>query len=213
VSTSSATTCGHGGGGAGGEAGRISRHDVETLAKTLDSGALVYDAGQQLPQKRSSMNPQFGRFGGKAGLALVAVGLAVIGIAYNAVASQTSLLAQLPYLVSGGLIGISLVIVGSAVLVVNSAREDRALLEAKLDALTDALLAGAGTRTAAGSASPSDLSGLVVAGTASFHVPGCRLVDGREETSLLTPEEATSTGLKPCRVCQPQKTGTNVTVR
>ena len=147
-------------------------------------------------QERSSMNPQFGRFGGKVGLLLVAIGMVVIGIAYNSVASQTSLLAQMPYLVSGGLIGISLVIVGAAVLVVNSAREDRALLEAKLDDLTDALLgATGGTRTAHGF--PSDASGLVVAGTASFHTPDCRLVDGREETTFLTAEEATRTASRP----------------
>jgi hypothetical protein len=159
------------------------------------------------------MNPQFGRFGGKAGLALVAIGLITIGVAYNAVASQTALLAQMPYLVSGGLIGLSLVIVGAAVLVVNSAREDRALLEAKLDELADAILSSTGgTRTVAGS-SPRDASGLVVAGTASFHAPDCRLVDGREETQLLTAEEAVSTGLKACRVCQPHSVGTNVTVR
>jgi hypothetical protein len=157
------------------------------------------------------MNPQFGRFGGKAGLVLVALGLVTIGIAYNAVASQTALLAQLPYLVSGGLVGLSLVIVGAAVLVVNGAREDRAALEAKLDQLTEAVLAGGGgVRT---SALPSDLSGLVVAGTASYHVPDCRLVDGREQTQLLTPGEATGTGLKACRVCQPDNAATNVTVR
>ena len=156
------------------------------------------------------MNPQLGRFGGRIALGLVALGLAVIGIAYNAIASQTALLAQIPYLVSGGLIGVSLVILGSALLVTQSAREDRALLEAKLDALTDAILASTGgTRTAA---LPADASGLVVAGTASFHVPGCRLVDGREETELLTPSEAEAAGLKACRVCQPQS-ATNVTVR
>ena len=49
------------------------------------------------------MTPQFGRLGGKAGLLLIAVGLLVIGVAYNAVASQTVLLAQVPYVVSGGL--------------------------------------------------------------------------------------------------------------
>ncbi len=157
------------------------------------------------------MNPQFGRFGGRVGLLLVAIGMIVIGIAYNSVASQTSLLAQIPYLVSGGLIGVSLVILGSAVLVVNSAREDRALLEAKLDELTDALLgATGGTRTAQGS--PSDASGLVVAGSSSFHVPDCRLVDGREETLFLTAEEATQNGLKACRVCQPRG-ATNVSIR
>ncbi len=155
------------------------------------------------------MNTQLGRFGGKVGLAFIGLGLLVIGIAYNAVASQTSLLAQMPYLVSGGLIGVSLVIVGAAFLVVQGAREDRALLEAKLDVLTEALLAGGSVRT---EALPTDASGLVVAGTASFHVPGCRLVDGREETSLLTPAEATAAGLKGCRVCQPQQVG-NVTVR
>ena len=160
------------------------------------------------------MNPQFGRFGGKAGLLLAAIGMVVIGVAYNSVASQTSLLAQMPYLVSGGLIGLSLVVLGAAVLVVNSAREDRAMLEAKLDELTDAIVngGGIGTRTVPG-ALPSDVSGLVIAGTASFHAPDCRLVDGREETHLLTAEEALQSGLKACRVCQPQSAGTNVTVR
>jgi hypothetical protein len=153
------------------------------------------------------MNPQFGRLGGKVGLALIGIGLVVIGIAYNAVASQTVLLAQMPYFISGGLIGLSLVIVGSAFLITQSAREDRALLEAKLDDLTEAVLSGSLARTAP----PSDASGLVVAGTASFHTPSCRLVDGREETHLLTAQEATSNGLKACRVCQPEQS--NVTVR
>ncbi|MDP9183555.1 MAG: hypothetical protein M3P04_12360 [Actinomycetota bacterium] len=156
------------------------------------------------------MNPQLGRLGGKLGLLIIALGLVVIGVAYNAVASQTALLAQMPYVVSGGLTGLALVIVGAAVLVVSGAREDRAMLEAKLDQLTDALLtATGGTRAAL----PSDASGLVVAGTASYHNPDCRLVDGREATQLLTADEAESSGLKACRVCQPQSARTNVTIR
>jgi len=157
------------------------------------------------------MNPRFGRFGGKAGLALAAIGLAVIGFAWNAVASQTTLLGQVPYVVSGGLVGLALVILGAAVLVVNSAREDRTMLEQKLEQLTDAVHALSGGMPAG--ALPSDASGLVVAGTASYHVPGCRLVDGREETSLLTAEEAEGKGLKACRVCQPHHASTNVTLR
>jgi hypothetical protein len=156
------------------------------------------------------MNPQFGRLGGKVGLLIIAVGLVVIGVSYNAVASQTALLAQVPYIVSGGLTGLALVVVGAAVLVVSGARQDRAMLEAKLDQLTDALIsASGGTRTVL----PSDASGLVVAGTASYHTPDCRLVDGREATELLTPEEAERNGLKACRVCQPQQAQTNVTIR
>ena len=155
---------------------------------------------------------QFGKFGGKAGLLLAGIGLAAIGFGWNGAAGQLTLLGQVPYIISGGLIGVSLVILGAAMLVVQNAREDRTRLEAKLEQLTDALLAGSGAPRLA-AAAPQDASGLVIAGTASYHVPGCRLVDGREETSYLTPEEARAGDLKPCRVCQPDAAQTNVTVR
>lgn len=145
--------------------------------------------------------PQFGKLGGKAGLALAAVGILAIAVGWNGAAGQLSTLAQVPYILSGGLIGISFVILGAAMLIVQGAREDRAILEAKLDLLAEAFLEGQGRAPKA--AAPGDLSGLVVAGSASYHVPGCRLVDGREETSYLTPAEARGRELKACRVCQP----------
>ncbi len=157
---------------------------------------------------------QFGRFGGKAGVVLVAIGLVVIGLGWNFAAGQVNgdLRLQFPYLLSAGLTGISIVIVGAAMLVVQGAREDRALLEAKLDQLTEALLDSQGRQPKAATA-PGDVSGLVVAGTASYHAPGCRLVDCREETSYLTPAEARARELKACRVCQPEAAQSNVTVR
>lgn len=157
--------------------------------------------------------PGFGKFGGKAGLILAAIGLIAIGIGWNGAAGQFTLLGQIPYILSGGLIGISLVILGAAMLIVQGAREDRARLEAKLDMLADAMAAGGGSAPRSGGAVPEDASGLFVAGTASYHVPGCRLVDGREETTYLTPAEASATDLKACRVCQPDQAITNVTVR
>ena len=153
----------------------------------------------------------FGKFGGKAGIVLAALGLVAIGVGWNGAAGQLSILAQVPYIVSGGLLGIALVILGAAMLVVQGAREDRALLEAKLDLLAEAFLEGQGRAARAGA--PQDLSGLVVAGSASYHVPGCRLVDGREETSYLTPDEARAAQLKACRVCQPDAATSDVTVR
>ncbi len=86
------------------------------------------------------------------------------------------------------------------------AREDRAQLEAKLDAARRRARRQRRRRPAGGrhgGPAPQDLSGLVVAGTASYHAPGCRLVDGREETGYLTPAEARARALKACRVCQP----------
>ncbi len=146
--------------------------------------------------------PNFGKLGGKAGLALAAIGIVAIAIGWNGAAGQLSTLAQVPYILSGGLIGISFVILGAAMLIVQGAREDRAILEAKLDLLAEAFLEGQGRATKA--ATPGDLSGLVIAGSASYHVPGCRLVDGREDTQYLTPEEARARFLAPCRVCQPE---------
>ncbi|MCW2615961.1 MAG: hypothetical protein JWN08_2955 [Frankiales bacterium] len=154
---------------------------------------------------------QLGRFGGRAGLALAAVGLLAIALGINGAAGQLTVLAQVPYLISGGLLGLALVVLGAAMLVVQGAREDRALLESKLDLLAEAFLEGQGRRAEADA--PRDLSGLVVAGTASYHVPGCRLVDGREATGYLTPAEAQARSLKACRVCQPDTAAVDVTVR
>lgn len=158
-----------------------------------------------------SPGPNFGKLGGKAGLALAAIGLLAIAFGWNGAAGQTSTLFQLPYILSGGLIGIAFVILGAAMLIVQSNREDRALLEAKLDLLAEAFLEGQGRAPKADA--PGDVSGLVVAGSASYHVPGCRLVDGREETSYLTPAEARDRDLKACRVCQPDIAKTDVRVR
>lgn len=158
-----------------------------------------------------SPGPNFGKLGGTAGLALAAIGLLAIAFGWNGAAGQTSTLFQLPYILSGGLIGIAFVILGAAMLIVQSNREDRALLEAKLDLLAEAFLEGQGRAPKADA--PGDVSGLVVAGSASYHVPGCRLVDGREETSYLTPAEARDRDLKACRVCQPDIAKTDVTVR
>lgn len=157
------------------------------------------------------MNPQFGKFGGKAGIVLAGLGLLAIGAGINGAAGQLTVLAQVPYLISGGLLGLALVVLGAAMLVVQGAREDRVLLEGKLDLLAEAFLEGQGRQARADA--PRDLSGLVVAGTASYHVPGCRLVDGREATSYLTPAEASAQQLKACRVCQPDSATADVTVR
>jgi len=146
----------------------------------------------------------FGQFGAKLAVLFIGIGLLVIAVGWNGAASQLSTVSQFPYLISGGILGLALVVTGGALLVVQGAREDRARLEAKLDMLADALARSGGPALAPGAAMPANLSGLVAAGAASYHVPGCRLVDGREEISYLTPMEAQARALRPCRVCNPE---------
>ena len=166
---------------------------------------------QQDSHGQSPFQARMTSFGGRTALVVVAIGLVVIGLGYNGIAGASvnglvDIRAQLPYLLSGGVFGLALVILGAALMVTQSARADRVRLEAKLDEL----IAAQGGM--AGSAVPPTVDGLFVAGTASYHVPGCRLVDGREETTYVTATEAADADLKPCRVCQPQA-ATNVSVR
>jgi hypothetical protein len=163
---------------------------------------------------QSQLQARVTQFGGRAALIVIAVGLLVIGLGYNGIAGASinnvvDLRAQLPYLLSGGVFGLSLVIVGAALMITQGAREDRVRLEAKLDQLLEAQV-GRGESVAAGV--PSNVDGLYAAGTASFHLPECRLVDGREETSYVTAEEAASRGLAPCRVCRPAPSAPGISI-
>jgi hypothetical protein len=149
-----------------------------------------------------------GKLGGLLALVFVGVGLLLIGLGYNGMASNTAVAAQMPYMLSGGLLGLALVVFGAGLMVNHSAREDRQRLEGLLQQLLEVQQDGV-----IGARVPSDADGLYAAGTTSYHRPGCRLVDGREEVAYVTAEEAAARELKPCRVCQPETSSTNVTVR
>jgi hypothetical protein len=148
-------------------------------------------------------------FGGGLALLIVAGGLLVIGLGWNGMAGGggqvnglPNLNAQLPWLVSGGILGLALVVFGSAMLVVHNARIDRARLEAKLDEL----VAAAGRQPSPAIPYPSaPIAGgnTFVAGASAYHAPGCRLVQGRDDVELVTASAAADRKLRPCRVCKP----------
>jgi type IV secretory pathway VirB2 component (pilin) len=152
-----------------------------------------------------------GPFGGTVAVVLVAAGLLVIGIGWNGAAGSGSYVngvpdirAQIPWLISGGCLGVALVVIGAALMVTQSHRTDRARLEARLEELSDAVRAmagGAGGRGRARAAAAAP--GMVVAGASSYHRPDCRLVEGRDNAEYLTPAEAQERGLAPCRICKP----------
>jgi hypothetical protein len=142
-----------------------------------------------------------GRFGGGFSLLAIGLGLLAILFAWNGASGEPYVAAQIPYLVSGGLLGVALVGIGCTMMIIQAARVDRARMEAKYDDLMAALERGLGGAGAA----PRDLRGLVAAGSASYHRPDCRLVDGREDVTYLTPDEARARFLAPCRVCAPEE--------
>jgi hypothetical protein len=138
-------------------------------------------------------------FGAKLGVGLIGLGLLVIGLGWYGASGRggqvdgtTAVSAQLPYLLSGGFLGLALVVVGTGLLISQSARLDAARLEVLLE--QRALETGV----------PADAGGLVAAGAASFHDPACRHVDGRRDVDYVTVDEALSRGLQPCRLCRPE---------
>ena len=73
------------------------------------------------------------------GIAVAAIGFALIAIAWGAGAGQTNVALQVPYLVSGGLTGLALVMVGLTVISVAARRRDAMLREQQTRLLADAL--------------------------------------------------------------------------
>ena len=160
---------------------------------------------QQQEQDSSSRLARFASMlGGKLGVAVIGVGFVAIFLGWNGAASFNFLPQQLPYVISGGLAGLALVVVGAALLVVDGARSDRAALQASIEELRLAIeTSGASTAQAVATAAGSDDGDdLIVLGASSFHTPSCRMVQGRD-MPLGSREAAVADGMTACRICTP----------
>lgn len=73
------------------------------------------------------------------GIGVAAVGFVLLAIAWGQVAGETNVALQMPYLISGGLFGLALVMVGLTVVSVAAKRRDAALREQQIQLLADAL--------------------------------------------------------------------------
>lgn len=151
---------------------------------------------------------------GRLGMGFCALGFFMIFIAWNGAAGKDYIQGQLPYLISGGVSGLGLIIIGGALLIAESNRRDRAILERQLLELNASLARLGSARAGNGSSAATVARGrgrratavveeLVATGRASFHRTDCRLVTGRDQGDLVDRDTATDRGLAPCRVCNP----------
>jgi hypothetical protein len=142
---------------------------------------------------------RWNRLGGQLGMAVSLLGLLLVFLGWNGAASYDRVPSQFPYLISGGIAGLSLVVIGAALLIVQSSRDDRAALQSSIAELRETL-----ERVTSSPRGPAeDQEEVVVAGRSSYHRPSCRLVEGRGVLAGLTIEEAEARGLTPCRSCHP----------
>jgi hypothetical protein len=145
------------------------------------------------------------RDGWQAGAALlfIAAGFVVIGVAWNGAASIDFAQGQIPYLLSGGAVGLGLVGVGIALMLFEGARRSRTHLDERMDAILKALEETRGAAFGSQNGHRAVPDGYVVVGSKSYHLPDCRLVQGKDDPRVMTPEEAEDAGLVACRVCEP----------
>lgn len=77
--------------------------------------------------------------GSKLGTGLCGAGILLVFLGWNGAASVDRVEAQFPYLISGGIAGLSLVVIGVGLIVVQNQRSDRAMLQQSLRELEAAV--------------------------------------------------------------------------
>jgi hypothetical protein len=143
------------------------------------------------------------RLGRILGLAFVTAGFVVIGVAWNGAASiNLRLDSQFPYLLSGGFLGLGLIVIGATLLFLSTVRAERQIMTAKFDEMLT-LLGRNLNRLQFSANGAGSANGQVVAGANVYHLAECRILQGKSGLTSVTVEQAAAEGLKPCRVCNP----------
>lgn len=148
------------------------------------------------------------------GWILIGAGALVMLLGYLGVSREALPGKQIPYLVSGGVGGMFLAVLGAYFLGTQELRRDSGRLdrlEQMVEELHRALLrlpdapdVSAANGRAAGATPPAEPARRVVAveGGELFHRPDCRIVRGKDAEPM-TPAAARKAGLKACPACQP----------
>jgi hypothetical protein len=146
-----------------------------------------------------------------AGVVCVVLGALALYAGYNGAATNPVVEAQVPYIISGGLAGLALLLLGgigiAASVVLKVTGEIRIELHAAREAFTQSnrvtsSVAAAITPDAVAATSTNGY--VIVSSTgSSYHRADCRLVERVEVPEKVPRGAAAAQGLHPCRVCNP----------
>jgi hypothetical protein len=154
------------------------------------------------------------RWAGKAtrpwiGWAFIGIGALLVLLGYLGVSRESIVEKQIPFLVSGGIGGVLLCVVGAYFLGTEELRKDSGRLdrlETMVAELHVALLVERDDAPKPIVVDPSsnghDPELIAVVGGETFHRADCVMAGGKEVESV-TAGSATSRGLQPCPLCEP----------
>lgn len=138
------------------------------------------------------------------GLTFVTIGFILIFLAWNGSASQNVIMAQFPYVISGGLMGMALVCTGSLLVLLSTVRAERQVMSDKFDEVVQ-LLSRSLAATQFSTNGGSDASVKVIAASSHYHRQECKILDGKHGLTRVSLQQAVSEGLQACRVCEPPR--------
>src|SRR5207248_9002260 len=146
------------------------------------------------------------------GWILVGAGLLLVLMGYLGISREALVAKQLPYLISGGILGLALV--GFGAMLVGT--EDLKRTQERIDHLEDLVAdlhavllsrADAPALSSNGDAAGEHVSTvtlMALPGGQSFHRADCSMIEGKRDAKPITASAARRQGLKPCRLCEPQ---------
>lgn len=145
-----------------------------------------------------------------AGSVVLPLGLVAIFLGWYGAARTPLLFEQIPYLISGGLLGVGLMLGGGMLFfgswLARMADQDRRAnqeLIVALDEVRAAVLATSAGPVASADGSAAGGASLVATPTGTMvHRPTCSVVAHREDQVAVTP----GADMKPCKICEPELT-------
>ena len=136
-------------------------------------------------------------------VALIAVGFLLIYFAWDGAAEKDFIQGQFPYLLSGGLTGMGLILCGLTLVTTQSFRRDILTLQDRIEELLQQQSSTTAATTVPLLTAVPDAGGQFVTAGRTYHVPSCRTVRDRPGLELVSAEDAAARELTPCRVCRP----------
>ena len=140
------------------------------------------------------------------GLAFITGGFIVIYFAWDGSASINFAQGQIPYLLSGGAMGVALVVTGSLLLLLATVRSERQIMSEKFDEVTTLLGRNlAGLQFASSTNGGSEANIKVIAASSHYHRSECKILQGKTNLLSVPLAQAVAEGLQSCRVCEPPR--------
>ena len=134
-------------------------------------------------------------------VALIAFGFLLIYFAWNGAAEKDFIQGQFPYLLSGGIGGLGLILCGLTLVATQSFRRDVLSLQDRIEELL--LQQGGAPAGPTLTAVPDADDAVLVTTGDTYHLGSCRTIRGRAGLDLVSADDAAARGLTPCRVCRP----------